>query len=150
MLTRRVFSPVAMTRPFPIDREIDRLFSGFFADAPAWFSQRGAPAFPALNAWEDEQALHIEAELPGFAMSDLDITLNGRTLTIAGSRNESPAENASFHRRERPQGRFTRTLTLNTDIDADKVSATLERGVLGITLPKAEAVKPRKIEVRTA
>lgn len=150
MLTRRVFSPVAVARPFPFDREIDRLFSGFFADAPAWFSQRGASAFPALNAWEDEQALYIEAELPGFAMSDLEITLNGRELTIAGSRNENPAESATFHRRERPQGRFSRTLTLNTDIEADKVSATLELGVLHIGLPKAEAVKPRRIQVRTA
>ncbi len=150
MLTRRVFSPVAVARPFPIDREIDRLFSGFFADAPAWFSQRGAAAFPALNAWEDDQALHIEAELPGFAMSDIEITLNGRELTIAGARNETPAQSATFHRRERPQGRFSRTLTLNTDIDADKVGATLEQGVLRITLPKAEAARARKIEVRAA
>jgi HSP20 family protein len=106
--------------------------------------------FPAINAWEDEQAVSIEAELPGFALEDIEITMTGRTLTLAGRREGALPEGAAFVRRERQQGRFSRTLTLNTDIDNAKITASLDRGVLRITLPKAESVKVRRIEVKSA
>lgn len=147
MFARRVLaSPVLSRGPFG---EIDRLFESLLPEASE--SRRASHGvFPAINAWEDEQSVSIEAELPGFALEDIDITMTGRTLTLAGKRETALPEGAAFVRRERPQGAFSRTLTLNTDIDAAKISAALDRGVLRITLPKAESVKVRRIEVKSA
>jgi len=75
--------------------------------------------------------------------------MTGRTLTLAGKREGTLPEGAAYVRRERPQGQFSRTLTLNTDIDSAKISASLDKGVLRITLPKAESVKVRRIEVKS-
>jgi HSP20 family protein len=139
-----------MFSEFAAAPEVERLMSSFFASP-----QGGAPAsgraVPALNVWENEHALHVEAELPGYSLENLEITTLGNELTIAGSRTEATPENATFHRRERTTGgtsQFKRTLRIGVPIDAEKIAAKLEQGVLTVTLPKAEAAKPRKIEVK--
>lgn len=148
MFARRVLaSPVAPRSPFG---EIDRLFESLLPEAVESFGRASHGVFPAINAWEDEQAISIEAELPGFALEDIEITMTGRTLTLSGKREVELPQGSAFVRRERPQGRFSRTLTLNTDIDSGKISASLDKGVLRITLPKAESVKVRRIEVKSA
>lgn len=132
--------------------QMERLVDSFFSQ-PALSGPGAARAFPALNVWEDEQALHIEAELPGFTMENLEIAAIGNQLTIAGTRQETLPENATFHRRERSSGgasQFKRSLRIGVPIDAENVKATLERGVLTLTLPKAPEAKPRKIQVRSA
>jgi len=146
MFARRVLaSPVLIRNPFG---DIDRLFESLLPESAEPTRRVSHGSFPAINAWEDDQAVSLEAELPGFALGDIDITMTGRTLSLTGKRETELAEGSAFIRRERPQGRFSRTLTLNTDIDSSRVTASLERGVLRITLPKAESVKPRRIEVR--
>ncbi len=148
MFARRVLASPAVSRsPFG---ELDRLFESFLPEVVETFGRAPQNAFPAINAWEDDQAVSIEAELPGFSLEDIEITMTGRTLTVSGKRESALPEGASFVRRERPQGRFSRSLTLSTDIDAAKISASLERGVLRVTLPKAETVKVRRIEVKSA
>jgi HSP20 family protein len=129
--------------------EVERLMDSYFAAPGSGGATRRA--FPALNVWEDEQSLHVEAELPGFSMENLEITTLGNELTIAGSRTEAAAEGATFHRRERATGgasEFKGTLRIGMPIDVEKVTAKLEQGVLTVTLPKAAVAKPRKIEVK--
>ena len=148
MFARRVLaSPVVSRSPFG---DFDRLFESLLPESVEPRGRASHGAFPAINAWEDEQAISIEAELPGFALDDIEITMTGRTLTLSGKREAELPQGSAFIRRERPQGRFSRTLTLNTDIDSAKIIASLDKGVLRITLPKAESVKVRRIEVKSA
>lgn len=141
MLTRATHP----TWPFgDLRREIDRLFDGF---GPRIDVARTG-VFPALNVWEDGEALYAEAEIPGVKAEDLDIYAVGNELTIKGRRGTPQGEEVAYHRRERGIGEFARTVTLPADVDAEKVEARLEHGVVTITMPKAEAAKPRKITVK--
>lgn len=142
-----------MFRGFPVNRlrqEMDRVVNEVFApvanEVNAWFSP-GVGA-PRLNVWEANDAFFAEAEVPGLKQEDLDVSVVGNQLTIKGKRETTTDKEAVFHRRERSVGEFVRAITLPTEIDADKVSATLTGGVLTVTLPKAEAAKPRKINVQ--
>ena len=107
-------------------------------------------AFPALNIWDDGERLCAEAEVPGFKMEDIEVSVMGNQLTIKGHREASSAEGTTFHRSERRTGEFTRMLTLPVDVDPDKVEATLKDGVLSVVMPKAKAALARKIKVRNA
>jgi HSP20 family protein len=107
--------------------------------------------FPPLNAWEDEQNLYVEAELPGLGLEDLEIYVpDPQSLTIKGQRKDLEPGAGRWHRRERALGAFERTLPLPTTVAADEVEACLKHGVLTVTLPKAPEARPRKIEVRAA
>lgn len=128
--------------------EMDRLFDNFFGPSTESVP-RTTQLFPALNVWEGAGALYVEAELPGIRNDDLDISVVGQQLLIKGRRPDfQPDEGVSFHRRERGVGEFVRVIELPVEVDADGVEAKLADGVLLITLPKAEAAKPRKIEVK--
>lgn len=150
MLTRTL--PVSPFGSSALDREFDRMLNVFFdasptpAPSPRNIVRSG---FPPINVSEDEQAFFVEAELPGFKLADIDINLLGNELTLSGSREIAEPQNAQFHRRERVSGRFSRTLRLGAEIDAAKVTATLDQGVLVIKLPKPETAKPRKIDIKS-
>jgi HSP20 family protein len=107
-------------------------------------------AFPGVNVWEDGDNAFVEAELPGVTMDDLEVDVMGNQVVIKGERNIPDEPGGVYRRRERPQGRFSRRLTMPWDIDADKVEATLQLGVLTTKLPKSEAAKPRKVPVKAA
>ncbi len=118
------------------------------------FTRNGTSGFagvgPAVNVWADEQALFVEVDLPGIDPAKLDISVTeGNRLAIHGERPEVDVKNAVWHRQERGHGTFVREMTLPTLVDADKVEARYDQGVLRLTLPKAEAAKPRKIQVRS-
>lgn len=115
---------------------------------PAGSEPSGAP-FPALNAWADDQALHVEAELPGVPASSLEVTVEGDELTLAGERPARAEEGLAVHRRERTTGRFARVVRLPVPVDAGAVSASLRDGVLEVTLPRAAASRPRRIEIQS-
>lgn len=105
--------------------------------------------FPPLNVWEDNDAFHVEAELPGVTMKELEIYVTGQNqLTVKGERTAQGPDKAVQHRQERHVGKFVRSLTLPSPVDQNKVDARLENGVLKIALPKHEGAKPRKIEVK--
>jgi HSP20 family protein len=131
-------------------REMDRLF----ADWPTHSGWTAAPAYPAMNVWTNEEGVVVTAELPGVAPEDMDISVVNETLTVTGTRQPElvrqaeEVEGATYHRRERSQGRFTRSFQLPFRIEGDKVEAAFERGVLHIHLPRAEADKPKKISVK--
>ena len=125
--------------------EMDRLFGPVGFDTPP-----AAAPFPALNVWEDDGHLYAEAELPGMKLDDIDITLtDGDQLAISGERKWGNPD-ARWHRSECGYGRFRRTITLPFPVEADQVEARYDAGVLTLTLPKAEAAKPKRITVKTA
>jgi HSP20 family protein len=127
--------------------QMDRLFGPIGFDASQPFPV--APAFPALNVWEDDDNLYVEAELPGLKPEDIDASVSeGDQLTIAGER--KPGGEGRPLRQECWYGRFSRTVTLPTNVNADEVEASYDGGVLTLTLPKMEEAKPRRITVKTA
>ncbi len=109
----------------------------------------GPASFPALNVWEEGEEVFVEAELPGLNLKDLEIYVGGgNQLTIKGERKPNLPDKGVWHRQERAFGSFSRSLTLPFPVDADKVDARLENGVLGIRLTKHESARPRKIAVK--
>jgi HSP20 family protein len=125
-----------------LQREMDRLFSGV--------SLPFAHNFPALNVWTSEQDAVITAEIPGVDPDELDISVVDEILTLSGSRTlERLEEGETYHRQEREHGRFARTVKLPFRVNAEKVGAVYERGVLKITLPRAEEDKPKKIKIKS-
>ena len=107
-----------------------------------------APAYPAMNVWTNEDGAFVTAELPGVAPEDINISVVNETLTVSGTRQRDEVEGATYHRRERSQGKFTRSFELPFRIEGDQVEASFENGVLHIALPRAEADKPKKITVK--
>jgi HSP20 family protein len=105
--------------------------------------------FPAVNVWADSDKAVITSELPGINADEVDITVNNKSITLRGSRKSSDAcEGECYHRRERWHGQFTRTIDLPYVIDSEKVEARFNKGVLHLTVPRAEADRPRKIAVK--
>jgi len=111
----------------------------------------GWTEYPAFNVWEEPEALHIEAELPGLDLSELEVFVTGgNQLTVKGARKSPTPEKGVWHRQERSFGNFNRTLTLPYPVDPDKVEARFENGVLHLKLAKHASAQPRKIQVKTA
>ena len=130
-----------------VRREMLRLFDSVAGDTSGEVS---AGVFPPLNVTQDNDNFYVRAEVPGIKPDELSISAIRNRLSLAGKR-EIPREHerVSYHRKERAEGSFNRTLTLPTEIDADKVDAQYADGILTLTLPKAEETKPRQIKVRT-
>jgi HSP20 family protein len=129
--------------------DVNRLFSDLLGPESRWAFGRGR-GFPAINVWEDGDKLYVEAEIPGVKSETLDVTVVGGELTIKGERPATAEEGLTFHRRERGTGSFIRVVHLPVEVDANQVDAALNDGVLLITLPKSEAAKPRKVQVKAA
>lgn len=104
--------------------------------------------FPAVNYLSKGYDAVVTAEIPGVEPGDINISVEGKILTISGERKtEELREGETCHRSERQQGRFKRSLELPFEVESSKVEARFENGVLIITLPRTEAGKPRKIEI---
>jgi HSP20 family protein len=131
-----------------LQREMGQLFSRFGEDG---LRSLGLNAYPPVNVWEDGDNLLVEAELPGLNLADLEIFVTGSNqLTIKGERKQTVPEKGVRHRQERGFGNFVRVLALPFAVDAEKVEARFENGVLQIKLAKHESAKPRKIRVTVA
>jgi len=105
--------------------------------------------YPPVNVWEEDDQVCVEVELPGQDLKALELQVTGgNQLTIKGEQKSKVPEKGVWHRRERGQGVFTRALTLPFLVDADKVEARLDNGVLVVKLAKHESAKPRKIVVK--
>ena len=106
--------------------------------------------FPAMNVWANEDGQILTAEVPGISPEDLEITILGEKLTLSGARklDELP-EGARYHRRERGAGEFNRTIQLPFLVNAGQAQASFENGMLTVTLPRAEADRPRRVEVKS-
>jgi HSP20 family protein len=127
--------------------DFDRLFNEF--TGPMGVAPLSWASAPLLHIREDADAFLIEADLPGLTQEQVHISVTQRNqVSISGERLAAEPENGRWHRRERGFGRFQRVVKLPTAVDADKVEAKLENGVLLVTLPKAEEAKPRRIAVK--
>lgn len=125
-----------------IQNEMNRIF-----DDSSWYSRH---EYPAVNLWSNADKALITAELPGYSKKDVDISLTRDVLRIHGSRKAPECkDNECFHRQERSYGVFDREIQLPFNIDSDKVDASFNNGVLTISLPRAEADKPKTIEIKT-
>jgi HSP20 family protein len=115
---------------------------------------RGAPTegseHPAINLWSGENGLRMHARLPGLDAGDIELSVVGDTITLKGGREDEGPEQATFHRRERPTGRFVRTFQLPFAIEAEDVEARFVDGILDVSLPRAKSERPRKIAVKSA
>ena len=111
-------------------------------------AQNRTNVYPALNIFEEADRLIVTTELPGVKVQDLELSLEGETLTIKGKRdNQQTEKSASYHRREIESGSFSRAINLPIKVDLEQIGAKLNNGILVITLAKASAVTPRQIKI---
>jgi HSP20 family protein len=129
---------------FPTSLKLfDDAFNRFFSE-PA----EARPWSPSVDILENENELVLTADLPGVSMNDIDVRIEDGTLTLSGERKfEKASEKAGYHRIERSYGSFKRYFALPDSVDAEKVAAAYDNGVLKVTLPKKELAKPRSIKV---
>jgi HSP20 family protein len=123
--------------------EMNRLFGGLR------FVLRSE--FPAVNLWTSPDGVIVTAQVPGVSPDQLDVTVHQDTVTLRGKREPETFEGeVVWHRQERPLGPFSRTLVLPFRVDADRVSARFERGVLILELPRPASDKPRQVKIAHA
>ena len=127
-----------------LQRELER-----FIRNPAFsLGPSGYGAYPPINIFEDQDGTVIIAEVPGLDPAKIEVSGQGRTLTLRGTRKrEDGTTSSGYHRRERRFGEFSRSIQLADDLDMSKAMAKYEAGVLTLKVPKAEAAKPRQIAV---
>ena len=103
---------------------------------------------PAVDVYEDEHKVSLKIEVPGIDEKDIDVRVENNTLTVHGERKiEKEEKEENYRRVERQYGSFTRSFTLPQTVDTENVSATYDKGVLKITLPKKAEAKPKQIKV---
>jgi HSP20 family protein len=130
-------------------REMDRFFDRFFEGWPFRLRAGETVWEPALDVSETPKEILVKAELPGMDPKDIDLSVRGDILTVAGERKQEKEEKSeNFHRIERTYGSFSRSVQLPAEVDSGKVSATYKDGVLKITLPKTKLAATKKIEVK--
>jgi HSP20 family protein len=154
-------TPFRRPTQFPtLQSEVNRMFDSLFAetDWPLGFQkaveQVNQQAWsPKVDIAEDANAFHIHAELPGLKRDEIKVNIENNLLTIEGERTRTDekkeeANGRTFHRVERSWGKFYRAFRLPQSVDQAKIEAKFANGVLELSLPKAEAVKPKQIEVK--
>lgn len=123
-----------------IEDEFDRLMGRAYSRS-AWV--------PALDVRETEDLFEVTVDLPGMAPEDVSVTFEAGVLTVSGTRQFSREETKeTYHRIERSYGTFARQIKLPRTADTEKIEASFDKGVLSVTVPKAEVAKPRTIEVK--
>jgi HSP20 family protein len=142
--TTAAFAPLSRLSAFhqQVDRLLDSPFFGGENTPPV-------PGVPALDLYQDADNFTVKAEIPGLKKEDIKLSLQDGVLTLSGERrNEKAHDEKGGLRNERFFGRFERSINLPMQVDGTRVAAAYEDGVLTVTLPKAEAAKPRQIEIQ--
>jgi HSP20 family protein len=138
------------------EREIERMFADFpffrwprFRDLePFRFARELRLETPALDMYEEKDAVVVKAEMPGISKDDIEITLRGSTLSVKGEKKrEEEVRDKDYYRCEREYGSFLRTVELPAEVKADAVKATFKDGVLEVRLPKTEEAKKKEVRV---
>jgi HSP20 family protein len=140
------FRPGGAMRRFRGD--VDDLFHHFFEDWPVALLSEGQ--WPPIEVGEEKDKVVVRAELPGVSAGDIELSVMDNALTITGEKKSTHEENTdSCYCSERRYGSFRRTIALPASVDADKVDAHFNNGILTVELPKDQASRPRRIEVKT-
>ncbi len=132
-----------------IQQEMNRLFNTFF-DAPSsgGGGNGGRRWVPAMDLVETDEQFVLRADLPGLDESDVKIEVHDKVLTLSGERSyEHEAKKDGFYRLERGSGQFSRSLTLPDGVDPDAITASFDKGVLEVRIPKPEQRKPRRVQI---
>ncbi|MBP1693167.1 MAG: putative small heat shock protein [Chloroflexi bacterium] len=128
---------------------MDHLFNSAFV-GPDFVWQPETLGIP-MDVVENDDAYIVKASLPGIKPEELEITYNNNVLTVKGeTKDEKEVDENRYHLRERRYGSFSRSISLPSNVKADKIQADYEQGVLTLTLPKAEEAKPKRIQVKTS
>lgn len=132
-----------------VGRLFDQTFNEFLSPLTSTEEMRGRGWFPAVDIRETDDSLTVFCEIPGLKKEDVSITLENNVLTISGERKfEKETKEQSYHRMERSYGKFSRSFSLPSNLETSKVDASVQDGVLRISLPKVEAAKPRRIAIK--
>ncbi|MBD3161195.1 MAG: Hsp20 family protein [Candidatus Eisenbacteria bacterium] len=132
-----------------IQNEMNRMFDWFFG-RESGESLVDSAWIPAVDIFQDADNYHVHVDLPGMQRDDIDITMSGDSLTISGEKKrESKQDDDNFFRVERSFGRFSRSMRLPSSVDAERISAKYQDGVLQIVIPKAETARPKQIKVQS-
>lgn len=131
-----------------LNSKISRVFPDFDKYDGGRYGLRLADGTPRTNLYDNADYLEIRAEVPGMLKDDINIKIQGNYLEISGTRKSDTPEAYKANRVERNTVSFTRSLTLPLDVDVEKVEAALNNGILTLTLPKAEAAKPKQIAIQ--
>ena len=136
------FNNNTMIDPWREFERLNRMFSRV--------SSQRSREFPAVNLWVDSEHAVLTTEIPGIEPDDIDISVVGKSLVLRGSRKaDDLKEKEAYHRKERWQGQFSKTIELPFKVETAKVNASFKKGILCITLPRAEEEKPRKIDIKS-
>ncbi len=129
-----------------LQEKIDRIFEETLRGRePATFSGSWVPA---VDIYETDDAIVLEAELPGMDEKDIEVRVEDNVLTIKGERKfEKEAKEENYYRMERYYGAFQRSFTLPSNVDVDKIKAEYKKGILKVTMPKKEETKPKQIKI---
>jgi len=143
--------PLGVSRRFgwPFARLLDEMLADFGGalDLPEWYAE--GRFVPAVDIREDGDAITLTAEVPGMSKEDIEVSVDNGVLTLRGEKKEEQTrEGDNYHRVERRYGRFERHIQLPQGVDTDKIEATYKDGVLRLTMPKAEAAKAKRIQIK--
>jgi len=128
--------------------EMDRLFDNFLGLTPA-STQSSAVWAPSVDVSEDPDNFYVRAELPGMRKDEIDLEVENNVLSIRGERRfEKKQDGENYHFVERSYGSFYRSFTLPKNVDGEHIGAEYKDGVLSVTIPKLEEVKPKKVEIK--
>ena len=145
MLFRYETLPTLFDEVFSLTEPAQRSFPALL---PRWgFTDRRAE-YPYVNVAEFKDEIQVVAEVPGIAKEDISLKLHDRALTISGERKAPEDKDSEWLRREIAYGSFSRTIQLPEGVDAEKVTAEFNNGILRVTLKKQEAVQPKEISIR--
>jgi len=137
-----------MTDLVTMQQAMDRLFDDAYGRRGfGWRRSESVDLLP-VDVYSTANELVIKASVPGLKPEDVEITIEGETLTIKGER-KGVIENVDYHIQERSSGAFGRTLTLNVPVQAEQAEAVFENGELTLTIPKAEEIRPKVIQVKS-
>ncbi len=126
---------------------MNRVFTDVDSGYADDFGFRSVSSTPKTNLYDDGDKLQLIAELPGLKKDDISVQIQGNYLQLSGSRKSQVPEGYKAHRIERAETTFTRSFTLPSDIDIERVEAELKDGILTLVLPKAEEAKPKQIVI---
>ena len=125
---------------------MDRLFDDAFTRP---ISMSAVSGVPAIDLYQNDDEVVVKASLPGLKADDVQITVTAGVLTLRGEfKQDEEKKEATYHIHEHRYGSFERSITLPVDVETDKAKADFKDGILTITLPKAEAVKPKTISIK--
>jgi HSP20 family protein len=125
---------------------MDRAFDDFFSRSPITYNGIGSID---VNMLQTDKDVIVKASIPGVKLEDINITISGDTLTLRGEmKDDQEYKDANYHIREMRQDSFSRTMTLPVKVDSDKAKAEFENGILCLTMPKTEEVKPKTITIK--